>query len=241
MAQLFGTGTIKSHTEVLSGFDEAKISLIQKLHQDWKNGLLAGETEYEQTFNQLFFGELLGYEDRSNRIPKGAVAGTGIADLTLGYFKEGKYDPENVQIVCELKGAKTNLVKKQFGHGGLSPVGQGFSYKTGFKNCKRLIVSNFYEIRLYRDNQTDFEVWTLDELSDSKDNYFNLRKLYLLLHRDNLLTHTGKSKTEDLLSHFREEQKEITAKFYKGYKTLRVELINDMKQRNPGTGIEILI
>jgi len=112
-------------------------------------------------------------------------------------------------------------------------VGQGFSYKTGFKNCKRLIVSNFYEIRLYRDNQTDFEVWTLDELSDSKDNYFNLRKLYLLLHRDNLLAHTGKSKTEDLLSHFREEQKEITAKFYKGYKTLRVELINDMKQRNP--------
>jgi len=241
MAQLFWTGTIKSHTEVLSGFDEAKISLIQKLHQDWKNWLLAGETEYEQTFNQLFFWELLGYEDRSNRIPKGAVAGTWIADLTLWYFEEGKYDPENVQIVCELKWAKTNLVKKQFWHGGLSPVGQGFSYKTGFKNCKRLIVSNFYEIRLYRDNQTDFEVWTLDELSDSKDNYFNLRKLYLLLHRDNLLTHTGKSKTEDLLSHFREEQKEITAKFYKGYKTLRVELINDMKQRNPWTGIEILI
>jgi len=95
------------------------------------------------------------------------------------------------------------------------------------------LVSNFYEIRLYRDNQTDFEVWNLDELMDPKDNYFNLRKLYLLLHRDNLLAHTGKSKTEELLSHFREEQKEITTKFYKDYKSLRIELINDIKAKNP--------
>jgi hypothetical protein len=49
-------------------------------------------------------------------------------------------------------------------------------------------VSNFYETRLYRDNQTDFESWTLDELMDPKDNYFNLRKLYLLLHRNNLIS-----------------------------------------------------
>ena len=109
------------------------------------------------------------------------------------------------------------------------------------KNCKWLIVSNFYEIRLYRDNQTDFEVWTLDELMDTKDSYINLRKLYLLLHRDNLLSHGEISKTEALLSHFREEQKEITTKFYKEYKGLRIELINDMKHNNPSISIEVLI
>jgi hypothetical protein len=29
--------------------------------------------------------------------------GSGIADLTLGNFTDGKYDPEAVQVVCELK------------------------------------------------------------------------------------------------------------------------------------------
>lgn len=64
---------------------------------------------------------------------------------------------------------------------------------------------------------------------DPKADYFNLRKLYLLLHKNNLLT----GKTEHLLSHFREEQKEITTKFYKEYKELRIDLINDMKYNNP--------
>ncbi|MFZ2912344.1 MAG: TaqI-like C-terminal specificity domain-containing protein, partial [Candidatus Absconditicoccaceae bacterium] len=165
------------------------------------------------------------------------IPGAGSADITLGNFTDGKYELENIQVVCELKGAKTNLIKKQFGHGGLSPVGQGFAYKTGLKNCKRLIVSNFYEIRLYRDNTTDFEVRNLDELMDPKADYFNLRKLYLLLHKNNLLT----GKTEHLLSHFREEQKEITTKFYKEYKELRIDLINDMKYNNPGVSIETII
>lgn len=241
MAQLFWTGTIKSHIDPLQGFDESKISLIQKLHEDWKKWHLTWESEYEQTFNQLFFGELLWYEDRTNRIPKWAVSWTWIADLTLWFFEEGKYDPDHVQVVCELKWAKTNLTKKQFWHGGLSPVGQGFSYKTGLKNCKRLVVSNFYEIRLYRDNQTDFEVWNLDELMDPKDNYFNLRKLYLLLHKSNLLSTVAMSRTEKLLSHFREKQQEITKDFYKEYKWLRIELINDIKDKNPWISSETII
>jgi hypothetical protein len=72
---------------------------------------------------------------------------------------------------------------------------------------------------------------------DIKDNYFNLRKLYLLLHKDSLLG----AKTENLLSHFRQEQQEITKKFYKEYKGLRIELINDIKYNNPDISIEIII
>jgi hypothetical protein len=93
-------------------------------------------------------------------------------------------------------------------------------------------VSNFCEIRLYRDNQTDFEVWTLDELMDSRDTYFNLRKLYLLLHKNNLLASSGESRTEKLLSHFRSEQQDITKEFYAKYKALRMELINDINCNN---------
>lgn len=241
MAQLFGKGTIKDHIIALDWFSQEKIEIIKRLYQDFQAWNLNDESRYEQTFNQLFFWELLGYEDRINRIPKWWVVGSWIADLTLWIFQDGSYTPEDVQVVCELKWAKTNLSKKQFWHGGLSPVGQGFAYKTGLKNCKWLVVSNFYEIRLYRDNQTDFEVWTLDELMDTKDDYFNLRKLYLLLHKNNLLSSVGTSKTEALLSHFREEQQTITKEFYKKYKELRLDLINDLKQRNQSASIELLI
>lgn len=233
MSQLFGKWTIKSHIEVLAWFDDSKIEIIKRLHQDRKNKLLDDESRYEQTFNQIFFWDLLDYEDRINRIPKWWILGSGIADLTIWDFADWKYETENVQVVCELKWAKSNLSKKQFWHGWLSPVGQWFAYKTWLKNCKRLIVSNFYEIRLYRDNTTDFEIRNLDELLDPKDNYFNLRKLYLLLHRDNLLT----GKTEKLLSHFREEQQKITKKFYQEYKELRIRLIKDIRKNNPNLSV----
>ena len=225
--------------QVLAGFDEAKIAMIKDLHTDWKNGLLADEVKYKEKFNKVFFGDILGYQNRIHRIPEGTIKGIGNADLILGNFEEGKENAEDIQIVVELKGSKMNLVKKQYGHGGLSPVGQGFAYKTGLKHCKWLIVSNFYEIRLYRDNQTDFEIWNLEELLDPADNYFQLRKLYLLLAKEHLLGNP--SKTESLLSHFREEQKEITNKFYQEYKKLRIELINDIRHRNPSISIPTII
>lgn len=243
MAQLFGIGTIKANVEVLPGFDSSKIEVIKRLYQDWQNWLLDDESKYEQTFNQLFFWDLLGYEDRVNRIPKWWVMWSWIADLTLGNFVDWKYNENEVQIVCELKWAKTNLTKKQFWHGGLSPVWQWFAYKTWLKNCKWLIVSNFFEIRLYRDNTTDFEVWNLEELLEQNEakEYFNLKKLYLLLNKNNLLASSGFSKTEHLLSHFREDQKEITKKFYKQYKWLRVDLINDIRHNNPEVEIDVVI
>lgn len=241
MAQLFGKGTIKENVVALSWFDESKIEKVTSLYQDWKAGNMNDEVKYKETFNQVFFWDLLWYENRIHRIPEWTIPGIGNADITLWNFSEWRYEIESVQVVCELKWAKSNLTKKQNWHGGLSPVGQGFAYKTGLKNCKWLIVSNFYETRLYRDNQTDFESWTLDELMDPKDNYFNLRKLYLLLHRNNLISWNWASKTENLLSHFRDEQQIITKEFYDKYKKLRIELINDMKHRNVWVSIEILI
>jgi hypothetical protein len=76
---------------------------------------------------------------------------------------------------------------------------------------------------------------------DSKDNYFNLRKLYLLLHKDNLLANEQQSKTESILSRFREEQRDITKEFYEKYKKLRVELINDIKRNNKDIQVDIVI
>jgi hypothetical protein len=44
-----------------------------------------------------------------------------------------------------------------------------------------------------------------------------------------------------LLSHFRDEQLEITKKFYKEYKQLRLELLEDVKKRNPLLSVNTLV
>lgn len=248
MAQLFSWWTLKSTIETKgfieqfthNAFDE-KIAIISDIYNDYKNSLLDDEVKYKEKFNQVFFWELLWYTNRIHRIPEWHIKWVGNADLVLWNFVDGKEDAESIQIVCELKGAKSNLVKKQYGHWWLSPVGQWFSYKTWLKNCKWLIVSNFFEIRLYRDNQTDFEVWNLEMLLDPKDDYFNLKSLYLLLHKDNLLANTWTSKTEDLLSHFRDEQLAITKSFYREYKELRLALLQDVKKRNSSLSVNTLV
>ena len=241
MAQLFSIWTLKHNTKVLNWFDQSKIDIVQDLHTDYKNWLLDDEVKYKEKFNKVFFWDLLWYEDRIHRIPEWTISWVWNADIILWNFVDGKEDAELIQIACELKWSKSNLVKKQYWHWWLSPVGQWFSYKTGLKNCKRLIVSNFFETRIYRDNQTDFEIWDLKMLLDPKDDYFNLRSLYLLLHKDNLLSDNWTSKTEDLLSHFRDEQLEITKKFYKEYKQLRLDLLQDVRKRNPSLSVNTLV
>lgn len=241
MAQLFSIWTLKDNTLNLPWFDQSKIEIIQELYADYKNWLLEDEVKYKEKFNQIFFWELLWYENRIHRIPEWHIKWVGNADIVLWNFVDGKEEADNIQIVCELKGSKSNLVKKQYWHGGLSPVGQWFSYKTWLKNTKWLIVSNFFEIRLYRDNQTDFELRNLETLLNPKDNYFNLKSLYLLLHKDNLLADNWTSKTEELLSFFRDEQLAITKKFYKEYKQLRLELLEDIKQKNPMLSVNTLV
>jgi hypothetical protein len=47
--------------------------------------------------------------------------------------------------------------------------------------------------------------------------------------------------TEKLLSEVRIEQEQITKKFYKEYKQLRLELINDMRKNNPESGLDLII
>jgi len=241
MAQLFWKWTLKEHIQNLNWFDQSKIDIIQDLYNDYKNWLLNDEVKYKEKFNKVFFGDLLWYQDRIHRIPEWTISWTGNADLIFWNFEDGREDAEKIQIVCELKWAKSNLTKKQFWHGWLSPVWQWFAYKTWLKNCKWLMVSNFYEIKLYRDNQTDSEEWNLQMLLDPKDDYFNLKSLFLLLQKDNLLAKEWLSNTEKLLSHFRDEQQKITKNFYKEYKELRIDLIKDMNQHNPWISSEILI
>ena len=95
-----------------------------------------------------------------------------------------------------------------------------------------MIVSNFFEIRLYTDTYKDYESFTLKELVDSRDDYANFRKFYLLFHRDSLIAKDTESNTEKLLAKVRIEEEKISKEFYKEYKTLRLELMRDIWHNN---------
>lgn len=240
MAGLFKNKIIKERLEKFEIPDfEAKLDIVKSWHKAYQSGTLQEktETQCEQAFNADFFIKVLGYSSFPNEIytiqPKDRVETKGgqIPDATLGYF-EG--NTKRVVAVVEIKDANTSLDKSQHRQGNMSPIQQGFKYKPQFKECAFVIVTNFVEIRLFRDNQLDYEAFTLDQLVDPKDDYFQFRKFYYLLSSVNFVTEKGQTETEKLLSAIRIEQEKITNTFYKEYRKLREDLILDIVKSNSG-------
>ena len=246
MAKLFKDKTIKKNLEKfeIPNFEE-KLGIVNKWLEAYKNKTLHRKTESqcEQAFNQSFFVELLGYTTFPNTNytiePKATTDASGQKpDAALGYYEP---DKSRTIAVVEVKDVNTALDRSQKREGNLSPVQQAFKYKPQFKECIFVIASNFYEIRLHKDNQLDYEQFTLESLADPKDNYFELRKFYYLLCADNFISKAGKTKTEALLSDIRVDQEKITKKFYQEYKLLRQSLIKDIVQHNSVPKSELLL
>ncbi|MFA5360059.1 MAG: DNA methyltransferase [Patescibacteria group bacterium] len=238
MAGLFKNKIIKENLGVfeITNFEE-KVSILKSWLNAYKNGELQKktETQCEQSFNQDIFVKVLGYETFPREVysllPKANVetGGGQMPDAILGYFDQAE---KRVIGVVEIKDANTSLDKSQYRQGNLTPIQQAFKYKPQYKECGFVIATNFIEIRLFRDNQLDYEQFTLRELVDPKDDYFNFRKFYYLLSAQNFISKSGQTSTEKLLSAIRIEQEEITNKFYKEYKTLREDLIKDIVNNN---------
>jgi len=238
MAGLFKNKIIKEKIERYEIPDfEQKISLVQQWSEAYKNGELQkkNETQCEQAFNQDFFIHILGYsafpKDNYTIQPKDNVESGGgqMPDATLGYFNK---DGKRVVAVVEIKDVNTSLDKSQYREGNLSPIQQAFKYKPQYKECGFVIATNFFELRLFRDNQLDYEKFTLTDLVDPKDDYFNFRKFFFLLNVKNFVTEKGQTETELLLSAIRIEQEKITNRFYAQYKGLRESLITDIVSNN---------
>jgi type I restriction-modification system DNA methylase subunit len=215
----------------------AALEIARRWHNDYWHGSLKQdkETSREQAYNQDFFIKLLGYREKPASPytfePKASTSLGQLPDALLSHT-----DPVagtvNIGAVVELKGASVPLDRPQQRAGHLSPVQQGFKYKPQYRNCPFVVVSNFYELRLYNDNQLDYERWTLDDLVDPTDDYFQLKSFYLLLRADNLTTPQGKSTTQGLLSDIRTEQETIGKEFYSVYRQARLELLRDLYRQN---------
>ena len=238
MASLFGKNKLREIALKLQTSDlEDKIAIVKTWHHDYHNGSLKQdkETSREQAYNQDFFIKVLGYKEKPavpySFEPKATTDKGQLPDAVLGHTDVAK-DLKNIAAVVELKGAAIELDRPQRRDGNMSPVQQGFKYKTQYRNCPFVVVSNFWELRLYHDNQLDYELWTLDDLVDPGEDYLKFKTFYTLLHSDNLTTPKGSSKTEGWLSDIRFEQEEIGKKFYKVYREARLELLRDIYRQN---------
>lgn len=221
--------------ENIEHFEEV-LEVVETWRNDYYNGSLQrdSETQREQAFNQDFFMRILGYESKPSKTytfePKSSTQTGEIPDARIGFLSSGVL---STVAVVELKSASTNLDKPQFRQGKMSPVQQGFKYKPLYPGCRFVIVSNFFEIRLYADNIFDYESWTLDSLVDPADDYLELRKFVTVLRARNLLPHAGVSSTESRLSNVHYEFEEVGKKFFAEYREARLELLRDIWKRNP--------
>jgi hypothetical protein len=236
MAGIFKNRIIKEKLQKynVSNFQE-KIDIVKKWHQDFYNGTLKQdrETSREQAYNQDFFIKILGYSEKPHLPyslePKATTSAGQSPDVILGYFSA---ETTSLSAVVELKDANTDLDRPQQRANNMSPVLQAFKYKIQYSKCPFVIASNFFEFRLFHDNQLDYEVWTLDDLINEADDFYQLRKFHFLLNRDNFTKKSGKSLTESLLTDIRIEQENISNKFYKEYRELRLELLRNIYQKN---------
>src|SRR5687767_14470504 len=103
MAQLFKNKTLKAELKdyKVPDFDK-KMAIVRSWHEAYKNGSLKKKTESqcEQTFNQSFFVEVLGYKSFPSEVytidPKGSTeAGGQKPDAILGYFS-----PDSKRVVA---------------------------------------------------------------------------------------------------------------------------------------------
>ncbi|MFI8696751.1 Eco57I restriction-modification methylase domain-containing protein [Dietzia maris] len=236
MASLFGRNALKARAEAITT-DEVRdrIAILESWLQDYETGTLKTDTETSRQGQYIedIFGKVLGYRLKPASPytfePQVKTSNNDFPDGVMRYN-----DSEIVSAVVELKGASANLDRPQRGpaYGNLSPVQQAFKYKPAYSVCPFVIVSNFYEFRLYNDNQLDYEVWTLRDLVDPTDDYLAFKQWYFLLQADNFVVQNGKSPTELFLSDIRQEQLEIGKEFYAEYREIRLDLLRDIWRRN---------
>jgi len=239
VASLFGKNKLRGRAHLVPTAQILPyLAIVQTWRDDYHTGTLKKdkETSREQAYNQDFFLRILGYREKPaspySFEPKATTTRGQLPDAVLSH-SDPKENIQNIAAVVELKGASIALDRPQQREGNMSPVQQAFKYKTLYRSCPFVIVSNFYELRLYNDNQLDYEKWTLDDLLDPADDYIQFKLFYVLLHADNLTIPRGKSKTVELLTDIRVQQEKIGKAFFEEYRQARLELFRDIYRSNP--------
>ncbi len=193
------------------------------------------ETQVEQAFNSSIFSEVLGYVPLNaphathNIVPKRSSGGRDIPDFVLGTFNPGA-GIERWRVVGEIKSIHVNLDLPQMSRfNPETPVEQGFRYAlNGKPGVEWIIVTNFIEIRLYRNGYAGaYHKWDLENLC-TPDRFF---EFWALLRQPSLCPDTGTSSTLSLLEKSLSVGAALTEGFYRLYDLAREELFKSLRSQ----------
>jgi type II restriction enzyme, methylase len=252
MNNLFNQKILAKKAEEEVDLSKHNLFEIRKALDKWINNLENGvldnskEEEFQGEFLYDIFTTVLRAVNKSDgqkewnleRETKTKMDGQK-ADGVLGFFDvDGKKD---VRAVIELKGAKVSLDVRQKRVGDTrTPVEQAFGYAPKYgSSCKWVIVSNYKEIRLYRQTEmNEYQIFFLEDLKDDLE----FKKFIYVLSFDSLVgTENKKAKTMELSEEYQKNQAEIEKKFYNEYKTIRLHIFENMRKNNPTVNENIII
>ena len=222
---LFNKKTIARRVALAGPPDPARAAALAKWAESIASGRVASlkETELHAPFMQLMI-DAFGYR---GPIGQGEFTITqeqsiiqGSVDLALGHFAD---DGRRIVAPFELKGADTRNLDAVMPGRAKTPVDQAWEYATNNPGTKWVLVSNYLELRLYAygEGRQAYEAFDLRHLHDG-DGY---ARAQLLLSADALLG----GGTAALLEESRRENKDITDRLYGDYKTLRSDLIGEVR------------
>lgn len=228
--QLFNTKTIKRHIARAAAPDAAKLETLRQWGETIRDRSIETqkETALHGNFKQRIICEVLGYQDFNDSgqwtVDVEAQIGAGSVDLALGQFTKGE---RRIIAPFELKGAKTKNLDAIMPGRAKTPVQQAWEYASDNVGTKWVLVSNYLEIRLYSyaDGRQFHDSFDLAKLHDPAE----YQRFMLLLSADNLLS----GQTLAILEESRKEDRDITARLYADYRTLRSDLISAVRTALP--------
>lgn len=228
--QLFNTKTIKRHIVRAAAPDPAKLEILRQWGETIRDRSIETqkETALHGNFKQRIICDVLGYQDFNDSgqwtVDVEAQIGAGSVDLALGQFTK---DERRIIAPFELKGAKTKNLDAIMPGRAKTPVQQAWEYASDNVGTKWVLVSNYLEIRLYSyaDGRQFHDSFDLAKLHDPAEYH----RFMLLLSADNLLS----GQTLAILEESRKEDRDITARLYADYRTLRSDLIGAVRTALP--------
>lgn len=228
--QLFNTKTIKRHIARAAAPDPAKLEILRQWGETIRDRSIETqkETALHGNFKQRIICEVLGYQDFNDSgqwtVDVEAQIGAGSVDLALGQFTKGE---RRIIAPFELKGAKTKNLDSIMPGRAKTPVQQAWEYASDNVGTKWVLVSNYLELRLYSyaDGRQFHDSFDLAKLHDPAE----YQRFMLLLSADNLLS----GQTLAILDESRKEDRDITARLYADYRTLRSDLIGAVRTALP--------
>lgn len=228
--QLFNTKTIDRHIATAPAPDPDKLEILRQWGETIRDRSIETqkETALHGNFKQRIICEVLGYRDFNDTgewtVDVEAAIGSGSVDLAFGHFTKNE---SRIIAPFELKGAKTKDLDAIMPGRAKSPVKQAWDYASDNVGTKWVLVSNYLEIRLYSyaDGRQFHESFDLAKLHEPAE----YQRFMLLLSAENLLS----GRTLAILDESRKEDRDITARLYADYRTLRSDLIGAVSAERP--------